>query len=132
MIRWVLIFISLWLTLPAIAIHLLFSFGIFYLGKLTKSKIIKNFGFNLAYSLDQYGNALLLGDPDETISSRTGRALKSGRPKWWVRGFSKFVDFLAFKLVGETDHCLNSIEEDESGTKELWSWIKSDPEKQNK
>lgn len=62
-----------------------------------KNKLLQ-FGYNLALSVDQFVNVILLGDPDESISGRLGRAMASGRPKWWVVPFAYFVDglFLIF------------------------------------
>lgn len=39
---------------------------------------------NILLGLDQFLNILLLGAPDETVSSRTGRAMRSGKPKVFV------------------------------------------------
>ena len=58
---------------------------------------------------DQWWNAALRGEEDETVSSRLGRAIKSGRPKWWAKLFAKFVN-LIFRLVGQKDHVGISIE----------------------
>ena len=80
--------------------------------------------YNVALALDQFVNALLLGDADESISGRCGRAMKSGKPKWWVRKLSKCIDWF-FRLFGERNHVLNAIEHDEKPhLRELWSWQK--------
>ena len=42
--------------------------------------------------LDQLGNALLRGDPDETISSRGARAKHRGA--WWGRAMCRSLDWL--------------------------------------
>ena len=94
----------------------------FLIGKLFKSKTLEEYGFNYAYSLDQTANTLWLGDPDETISSRTGRAIESGKAKRWVYWFAKFVDCL-FLMFGDENHVQKSIEQ-RKFTKELDSWIK--------
>lgn len=41
---------------------------------------------NWLIGLDQLGNTLALGDPDETISSRAGRCARKGgnRPCYWL------------------------------------------------
>lgn len=81
--------------------------------------------YNLGLGLDQFINCLLLGDPDESISGRTGRAALSGRPKWWVPYLHVFIDRLVHLLVGQSDHCINSVEPEEIPySKELWRWIK--------
>lgn len=90
----------------------------------------RNYPYNVALGFDQFINAVLLGDPDESISGRTGRALASGRPKWWVRPLGKFLDFLFLKAFGERDHVANAVELEETPKeKELWSWSKSDAQR---
>ena len=79
--------------------------------------------FNFLYLLDLALNFLLLGDPSETVSSRTGRAISSGRPKRIARIFKFVVDNLFFF---EHDHVRNSIELDEDFEHEVYSWIKKD------
>jgi len=67
--------------------------------------MVKRFIWNLLISIDQLGNTLLGGDPDETISSRMGkRARKGDRLGICV---CKVLD------VFEKDHCEKSIERDE-------------------
>ena len=58
---------------------------------------------NLLLGIDQLGNVIMMGDPDETISSRAGRVFPD---TWW----SKFIDWLMF---WQTDHCHKAIEEGE-------------------
>lgn len=87
--------------------------------------VIKRYIYNILLSLDQHLNVFLLGDPDESISGRAGRALLSGRPKIWVVWIARVIDQHAYALVGEVDHCINAVEHEENpGHKELWSWIK--------
>lgn len=80
--------------------------------------------YNLGLSLDQLLNAILLGDPDESVSGRCGRAMKSGKPKFWVPGLTAFIDAMAFIVAREMNHCSNAIEPEEMHQRELWSWIK--------
>jgi hypothetical protein len=58
---------------------------------------------NLLVSIDQFFNVLMLGDPDETISSRAGRV-------WPDSGWRKFIDRLMF---WQTKHCHKAIEKSE-------------------
>ena len=61
-------------------------------------------------ALDQLANALLAGDPDETISSRTGKWLSLPHDTWkWKVAY---VLCRALHLL-DKNHCLDSIEEDE-------------------
>ena len=60
---------------------------------------------NVLIGLDQLVNALCLGDPDETISSRIGKR-RDGLERFWAR----IVDRLFFWQRGHTE---KSIEADE-------------------
>lgn len=66
-------------------------------------RICKYF-WNILIAIDQLANAILGGDPDETISSRAGK--KQETQKW-----AKLLCYLLNKI--DTDHCSKSIEEDE-------------------
>lgn len=61
-----------------------------------------NYIFNWLISLDQLGNTLAFGNPDETISSRAGRCAKKGgnRPCYWLCKLLHTVD---------KNHCEKSI-----------------------
>jgi len=58
--------------------------------------------FNWLISLDQLGNTLVFGNPDETISSRAGRCAKKGgnRPCYWLCRLLHVLD---------KNHCEKSI-----------------------
>lgn len=64
---------------------------------------LKRYLHNIFVGLDQFINAVMFGDPDETISSRAGRVFP--RTKW-----TKFIDWLMFY---QSNHCYRSIEESE-------------------
>jgi len=68
--------------------------------------MIKKYFWNILVSLDQFVNTLLGGDPDETISSRMGKAIKEGR----CRGCYIICRILH---LFDSSHCMKSIEEDE-------------------
>jgi hypothetical protein len=88
-------------------------------------RALKQYAYNLLLGLDQMVNVVLLGDPDESLSGRTGRAMMSGQAKWFVSPLSRGLDILAILLTGERDHCRNAVEpEERPKEKELWSWIK--------
>jgi len=61
--------------------------------------------FNTLVSLDQLGNTLTGGDPDETISSRSAKANLEG--KTWGIWMCKFLD------IFDKGHCQSSLEPDE-------------------
>ncbi len=63
-------------------------------------------GYTVLLSLDQHVNAILGGDPDETLSSRLGK---------WMRSGSEAKRFVAdticwFLDLFERDHCVKSID----------------------
>ena len=67
---------------------------------------------NILISIDQLGNTLAGGDPDETISSRLGKIkLKYGGSIPWYRPLSKIVDWGLDKI--DPGHSVDAIEEDE-------------------
>jgi len=65
---------------------------------------LKKYIWNNLIAIDQLFNALTGGDPDETISSRTGK-MKDKR--LWAKWLSAFLD------IFEKDHTTKSIEADE-------------------
>lgn len=65
---------------------------------------MKRYLWNLFIALDQLANAMIGGDPDETISSRAGKAARRGR--WWGCILCRLLDLL------EKNHCELSIEAD--------------------
>ncbi|MFC6633535.1 hypothetical protein [Microbulbifer taiwanensis] len=69
-------------------------------------RAIKRWLWNLLIALDQLANALLGGDPDETISSRMGKAVREERCV-----LCRFLCDLLHRI--DPNHCQKSIEEDE-------------------
>lgn len=66
---------------------------------------MKRYFWNILIALDQFGNALFAGDPDETISSRAGKAMREG--KAWGCVLCRVLNLF------ENEHCAKSIEGDE-------------------
>lgn len=66
----------------------------------------KGYLWRVAVSLNQTVNALTLGDPDETLSSRWGRT--KGK-SWWSRQFCKVLDRF------DECHCTRAVEFDVNG-----------------
>jgi len=67
---------------------------------------------NILLGIDQLGNTILGGDPDETISSRLGKLKRRhGGVIPWTRPLSKIVDWGLDKI--DPGHSIDSIEEDE-------------------
>jgi hypothetical protein len=81
---------------------------------------MKKWGWNVLVALDQLGNALTLGDPDETISSRAGKQVKAG--KWWAVALCKLLHLF------DRGHCEKSIEGDEGKNEVLTDPIKNEVE----
>lgn len=59
--------------------------------------------WNVLISIDQFVNAIMGGDPDETISSRVSKH----RTDWWARPIFRFLEWL------DPGHGDRSKEEDE-------------------
>lgn len=67
---------------------------------------MKKYIWNVLISIDQLGNTILGGYPDETISSRMGKRVRLGN--------CPFCTFICKVLhVFDKDHCEKSIEDDE-------------------
>lgn len=65
--------------------------------------------YNCFLSLDQLGNSILAGDPDETISSRLGRiTLKHNGRIPWSRPLARITAAVLNRL--QKNHCINAIE----------------------
>lgn len=75
-----------------------------------KMNHLKKYIFNILISLDQLVNVLLLGDPDETISSRLGKWLADGKGTW--RGLVAHP-ICQFLRLFDHNHCMKSVESDE-------------------
>jgi hypothetical protein len=89
-------------------------------------KFLKQYLYNLLLSYDQWINTILLGDPDESLSGRLGRAMIHERPKWWVKPMARANDLMWRVLAGEENHSLMAVEHEERPLeKELWSWVKN-------
>lgn len=69
--------------------------------------------FNLGVAVDQLASAILGGAPDETLSSRFGKAQREG--KKWACVICRILD------IFDPGHCEWSIERDE-GRKRIWEW----------
>lgn len=65
--------------------------------------MIKKYVWNVLIAIDQLGNALLGGDPDETISSRAGKS----RHIWYWDWLSRFLNWI------DPRHVEKSREDDE-------------------
>ena len=76
---------------------------------------MKKWILNILISIDQLGNTIFGGDPDETISSRLGKLKrKHGGTIPWYRPASKIIDWSLDKI--DPNHSINSIESDEGSS----------------
>lgn len=87
--------------------------------------------FNLFVAVDTLGNAILGGDPGETISSRLGKGTLADKPVHTI--LATLVDLIFEMLFSQKDHCVKSIQHDEgkgaisevidryrAGKKQIW------------
>ena len=100
------------------------------IGYFTKNKKLIDYGIANAKAIDLRGNACLLGDPQETISSRLGRSKDNERYSF-VKYFRIFVDTLFFfdyeldkKTGRKIGHCEKSIDPGIEINEEIWPWNK--------
>lgn len=64
------------------------------------------------YCIDCLCNAIALGDPNESISSRAGKARADGRE--WACALCAVLGYFATLIAGKpTDHCGDSVEANE-------------------
>lgn len=99
--------------------------------------IVIRYIVNLLLAVDQFCNTLLLGHPDETISSRLGRSIGAER-YCWVKPFRQLVDILFFfdystdeygRRIGHCQKSVMPLEIQNFRTitdYEIWSWTKLD------
>lgn len=73
---------------------------------------IKRYIRNNFVAVDQLANAILGGDPDETISSRLGKCKENGN--WFCTWFCKILTRI-WQFFGSKQHahCIDVIERDE-------------------
>jgi len=73
------------------------------------SEFLKEHSFNMAISIDQFANASILGNPDQTISGRLGYAIYFKNKKYKI--YVILCKILS-KLFKQDAHCLDAIEFD--------------------
>lgn len=67
--------------------------------------------FRVLIALDQLANAMIGGDPDETISSRAAKGAARGVAGWCL--------LCRLLHLVDRDHCIKSLEPDE-GDRDWW------------
>ena len=79
--------------------------------------------WNILIAIDQLANTLLGGDPDETMSSRMGKMVRSWKQKPEHKGRFYIALTLCFLLnIIDKGHCEKSIEDDE-GDRDIWRTV---------
>ena len=68
--------------------------------------MIKKYFWNVLIAIDQLANTVIGGDPDETISSRAGKKVRTGKTGPW-----HWLCLVLHKF--DSNHCRESVEEDE-------------------
>lgn len=64
--------------------------------------------YNIGLACSQMLNAIIGGDPDESISGRAGKGREDGSPFWTLA--ATVIDLIWWPI--ERDHCAKSIERD--------------------
>lgn len=72
---------------------------------------------NVLIAIDQLGNALAAGNPDVTISARTGyfANIEKTAMRWWWKTMEFIINF-AFKPFDGPNHCLDSYYSDQESS----------------
>lgn len=73
---------------------------------------MKQYFWNVLIGIDQFANTIIGGDPDETISSRAGKAATRCQACRYLCRVLHWFD---------KNHCVESIENNE-GDHEVWKW----------
>ena len=75
-----------------------------------EANVIKRYFINVLIGIDQLVNAILAGDPDETLSSRFGKWLALPHSDWrWKIAYP----ICRVLHIFDKNHCIRVIEEDE-------------------
>ena len=81
---------------------------LFVVGSKSKAaRLVGRYILNVLIAIDQLFNALFLGDPDETISSRLGKLERAKTTFYFTRLVIDFLDGI------DSGHSYKSIEDDE-------------------
>ena len=93
-----------------IILQVLICAFLFKMSKLLRFPLGQRTFFKMLVALDQQGNVVFLGDEDETISSRVGRANQNPNASQTVRILAKLINSL---FPHQENHVEESIEKDE-------------------
>ena len=78
---------------------------------------VKKWLINILLGIDQLANAIFMGDPDKTISSRIGKTKRrhGGKIPVWRYPLRYIVD--KFLEAVDKNHSIDAIEDDEGGNR---------------
>ena len=117
--KYLILFLMIMLTLPDVvwaAYNLVLGGCIYFIGYASQDKALKQYGFNVAISVDQFFATKAFGqDPDVTISDFLGR-LKDRHEKGTARvggGWLFFGYVVDLMFWFQPDHVTEAIEHDE-------------------
>lgn len=99
------------------------------LGVIIRSPELRHWSMRCLIAPDQWWNAALLGEEDETVSSRLGRAINSGRPKRGAKCLAHFVNGVFYLAAGQKNHCIGAIEPkylEGAPRDEQWNFIRNE------
>jgi hypothetical protein len=98
-------------------------------------KLVLQFLYNLLITIDQVLNTILLGHPDETLSSRLGRSIGKER-YFWVSPLRVIIDTIFWfdkkylldgRILGHCEKSVMPLEQQNFRTVidyEVWRWSK--------
>jgi len=131
--KYVVILLMIILTIPDLLwaiFNLALAAMLYLLGKLISDKKLKQYGFNIAISVDQFFATKALGqDPDITISMALGYAKKrmnQGTAKV-DRVWLWFAAVVNTMFWFQSDHVVEAIEDDEEMNDGVWTLHDSKP-----
>lgn len=85
---------------------------------------MKQYFINLLLSWSRFFNAIILGDPNESLSQRVGRAYLVC-PNWFITAIKWVIDHIFWIIFDENNHVLDSLEGETNG-REIWRWCGGD------
>ena len=92
---------------------------------ITEKSLIWKYISNIFIAVDQLGNVLVGGNPDNTISARVGyynhyHTFENGKVPWYWILFEKIIDFSFYPVDGE-NHCHEAYHSDPGEFFDNWA-----------
>jgi len=126
--RFVVAIINSIICTPPLLLVLINGFITYLIGRIFKFKKTREYGLEIMITVDELGGVIMtLGRREETISAKTGRAMNTGDPKWFVPPFCAALDKVA-EWMGDPNHSRNAVdpelEKKLNAMPEHWPWMK--------